>query len=235
VNVNKEYRDLTDALSQVRYLHVVPQLVREPDRSVGKKRDPYGGDFLEQLAMTNKKTLESRLRRITTGLQVAVPQLQKLELKRDEKGVPHLRGLYKHWRPNAGWQAEDQFSDGTLRLLGLLWSFLDGHSPLLLEEPELSLNVAVVRHVPRIISRMSRKGGRQIIVSTHSADLLADPGIALEEVLLIEPTDRGSEIGVAADNEQVRALVDGGLPVGEAALPRTAPTGVERLAEFGAS
>jgi hypothetical protein len=34
--------------------------------------------------------------------------------------VPHLRGLYSHWRKDAGWQTEEQFSDGTLRLLGLL-------------------------------------------------------------------------------------------------------------------
>ena len=42
--------------------------------------------------------------------------------------------MCEHWRPDAGWQTETQFSDGTLRLLGLLWSVLDGTGPLLLEE-----------------------------------------------------------------------------------------------------
>ena len=32
------------------------------------------------------------------------------------------------------------FSDGTLRLIGLLWALLDGTGPLLLEKPELSLH-----------------------------------------------------------------------------------------------
>ncbi len=103
LNANRPFRELQEFLAKVRYLHLVPHLVREPDRSVGRTRDPYGGDFLEQLATTNKRTLASRLRRITEALKIAVPQLEQLELHRDEKGVPHLRGLHRHWRPKAGW------------------------------------------------------------------------------------------------------------------------------------
>ena len=95
---------------------------------------------------------------------MAVPQLKDLELSRDERGVPHLRGLYEHWRANAGWQTEDQFSDGTLRLMGLLWVLLDGTEPLLLEEPELSLHPEVVRFIPAIMARLGRKAGRQVLV-----------------------------------------------------------------------
>jgi predicted ATP-dependent endonuclease of OLD family len=35
VNVNRDFRDVAEFFSSVRYLHIVPQLVREPDRSVG--------------------------------------------------------------------------------------------------------------------------------------------------------------------------------------------------------
>src|SRR5690606_33765464 len=52
VNVNKEFRELATFFASIRYLHLVPQLVREPDRSVGRANDPYGGDFLEQVAKT---------------------------------------------------------------------------------------------------------------------------------------------------------------------------------------
>jgi hypothetical protein len=121
VNVNRDFRDVAEFFSSVRYLHIVPQLVREPDRFVGKHDDPYGGDFLEQLARTQDKTQKSRLRRIQRALEVAVPQLTEIKLYRDDKGTPHLRGKYEHWRPQGAWQKEDQFSDGTLRLTGLLW------------------------------------------------------------------------------------------------------------------
>ncbi len=102
-------------------------------------------DFLKQIARTPDRTREAWLRRIQDALRVAVPQLDEIELKRDDRGTPHLRGKYAHWRPGGAWQKEDQFSDGTLRLMGLLWSMLEGTGPLLLEEPELSLHPEVVR------------------------------------------------------------------------------------------
>lgn len=233
VNANKDFRVVAEFLAQVRYMHLVPQLVREPERSIGRARDPYGGDFLEQIASTPERTRKSRLRKIQDALKIAVPQLKGLELERDVRGVPHLKGLYEHWRPGAGWQTEEQFSDGTLRLLGLLWILLDGKAPLLLEEPELSLHAAVVRHIPGMMARISRQGGRQVLVSTHSADLLSDQGISPEEVLLLEPSKEGTEVREARNDEQVRALLEGGLSMAEAVLPRTAPSAAEQLALFG--
>ena len=146
--------------------------------------------------------------------------------------MPHLRGLYQHWRPNAGWQSEEQFSDGTLRLFGLLWVFLDGTAPLLLEEPELSLHPEVVRQIPQMMARLGRKTGRQILVSSHSFELLSDTGIAPEEVLLLQPTVEGTSVSVASDDSQIRALLMGGVSVAEAVLPRTAPANAEQLALF---
>lgn len=233
VNANREFRVVNDFLAQVRYLHLVPQLVRDPDRSVGRVRDPFGGDFLEQLARTPKVTLDSRLRRIKEALRVAVPQLKELVLDRDVRGVPHLRGLYEHWRPKAGWQTEDQFSDGTLRLLGLLWVLLDGNAPLLLEEPELSLHTGVVRHIPRMIARLGRKAGRQVLLSTHSPDLLSDEGIAPEEVLLLEPSKEGTTVFIAKYDKEVRALLNAGASIADTVIPRTAPKRVLQLSLFG--
>jgi predicted ATPase len=232
VNVNKEFRVLQEALAKTQYLHIVPQIVRDPKRYQGGPQDPFGGDFLEQLAKTPKKTLDSRLRKITDALGVAVPQLSSLMLERDAAGRAHLKGLYEHWRPNAGWQNETQLSDGTLRLLGLLWKLLESTAPLLLEEPELSLHPAVVRHIPSMMARVTRKSGRQIIVSTHSADLLADEGIAAEEVLLLEPSKEETQVSLASDDVQIRALLEGGAAMADAVLPRTAPPHARQLALF---
>ncbi|MBI5501706.1 MAG: AAA family ATPase [Deltaproteobacteria bacterium] len=229
VNANRRFRPLQEFLSGVRYLHLVPQLVREPDRSVGRSGDPYGGDFLEQLARTPRKTLNSRLHRIQQALRVAVPQLKKIELGADPRGVPHLRGLYAHWRPNAGWQGEDQFSDGTLRLLGLLWSLLEGKAPLLLEEPELSLHAAIVRHIPGVMHRLTRGSARQVFVSTHSSELLSDDGIAPEEVLLLVPSKEDTSVSVASSDREIVALLAAGVSMADAVLPRAAPARPEQL------
>ena len=233
VNVNKDFRGVADFLSSVRYLHIVPQLVREPDRSVGRTNDPFGGDFLEQIARTPDKTQHARLRRILDTLKVAVPQISELELSRDNRGTPHLRGKYKHWRPQGAWQTEDLFSDGTLRLMGLLWAILDGNGPLLFEEPELSLHPEVVRFIPQMFARIQRRTGRQIILSTHSNDLLQDEGIGLDEILLLEPGEQGTSVHAAEDDRQIKSLVTGGLSIAEAAMPRTRPEKAEQLALFG--
>lgn len=233
INVNKQFREIAEFLGSVRYLHVVPQLVREPDRSVGRTNDPFGGDFLEQITRSQEKTRGARLRRIRDALSVAVPQLAELELARDLRGTPHLRGKYRHWRPQGAWQAEDQFSDGTLRLMGLLWAVLDGTGPLLLEEPELSLHPEVIRFLPQMFARIQRRFGRQVMISTHSTDLLSDEGIGVDEVLLLIPGDEGTTVQLAGNYEDVKALLDGGLSLGEAVMPKTSPENVQQLASFG--
>lgn len=229
VNVNREFRELVEFLGSVRYRHIVPQLVRDPDRSIGRENDPFGGDFLDQLARTQSRTLRSRLRRITKALQVAVPQLQELELLRDERGTPHLRGRYEHWRSQGAWQNEQDLSDGTLRLLGFLWSVIEGGGPLLLEEPELSLHPEVVRHLTQLIARAQRGGGRQIIMSTHSADLLQDRGIGMDEVLLLMPANEGTEVHAAGSKTEIRQLLEAGLSMADAAIPYTRPENSEQL------
>jgi predicted ATPase len=232
VNVNKDFRQVAEFFDSVRYLHIVPQLVREPDRSVGRRDDPFGGDFLEQVARTPARTQSSRLRRISDGLKVAVPQLQELELWRDDRGTPHLRGRYEHWRLRGAWQSERELSDGTLRLLGLLWAVLDGSGPLLLEEPELSLHPEVVRYIPQMFARIQRRSGRQLLVSTHSEELLRDEGIGLDEVLLLIPTGEGTKVKPAREYEEIPDLLRGGLSLAEAVIPHTRPQAVEQLGLF---
>jgi predicted ATPase len=157
INSNREFREIAEFFNTVSYYHIVPQLIRDPERSVGRKLDPYGGDFLEQIASVPRRTQESRLRRIQNALRVAVPQLQELTQYKDERGIPHLRAKYDHWRSKGAWQTEADFSDGTLRLMGLLWALLDGTGPLILEEPELSLHAEVVSRIPEMMASIQNQ------------------------------------------------------------------------------
>ena len=233
---NREFRDVADFFGSVRYYHIVPQLVREPERSRGYKADPFGGDLMEQIAKTNQPTRDARLRRILTALRVAVPQLRELKLDRDERGIAHLYGNYEHWRPQGAWQTESDFSDGTLRLLGLLWALLDGTGPLLLEEPELSLHPEIVGYIPQMmlhVQRGRKRTQRQVFMSTHSSDLLRDPGIAADEVLLTLPSAEGTEVKAGAEIEEIRHLLDSGLTAAEAVIPHTRPANAVQLSFWG--
>ena len=116
INSNESFRDVSEYFQSTLYLHLVPQLVRHPEQfqPFEASEDPYGRHFLERIAKVTMRTREARLRKIEKVLRVAVPQLTNLTLMKDELGVPHLEVLYEHWRPGAGKQQEDQFSDGTL-------------------------------------------------------------------------------------------------------------------------
>ena len=235
INANAAFREMARFFQTITYLHLVPQLLRFADSIQGRvvEDDPFGQGFLERIAKTPEKTRSSRLRKIEDALKIAVPQLKELKFIRDETtGRPHLQALYSHWRPNAGLQREDQFSDGTLRLLGFLWSLLEGDSLLLLEEPELSLHTEIVSQLAALISRMQKSQRRQIFVSTHSESLLREPGIDGREILLLTPAKEGTEVKIASDLEHVRELLANGLTAGEVVLSTTRPENAKQLSLF---
>lgn len=231
ISANAKFREVARFFESIKYLHLVPQLLRHPEafQGPGVPEDPYGRNFLELMAKTPEKTRRSRLRRIEAALREAVPHLKNLTDTKDDAGVPHLEAVYEHWRPNAGRQREDQFSDGTLRLIGLFWSLLEGDSPLLLEEPELSLHAAIVSRLPALFFRLQRKRKRQVFVSTHSWEILSQKEIGGEEVLMLEPDPEGTTARVASDVEEVRKMLEGGLSIADAALPRTTPPALGQL------
>jgi predicted ATPase len=237
VTANRDFRQLAEFFRSIQYLHAVPHLIREglaaPDHRIGQ--DPYGRDLLKRISETNPRSRESRLKKIEIALEQITPQLRDLELCRDVQGRPHLQARFEHWRPQGAFQQETQFSDGTLRLIGLFWSLLDDGGPLLLEEPELSLHSQVVQQLAPLIHRLQqrgrpreRDGQRQILLSTHSVELLSDEGIAPEEIVLIMPGKEGSRAAVGHRVKEVRETMEAGLPAA-AAVRRTVSSSPRQL------
>lgn len=220
VAANRSFRTVADFLAKIAYLHLTPELIRDRERVRPRVADPLGSDLLDRVVRTPKLALSKRMHRINTVLRAALPELDRVDVESREGAPPHLWMRFKDWRPTAGAQNERQLSDGTLRLFGFLWALLDGDGPLILEEPEMSLHPGVVRHLASLIYAES---SRQTIISTHSADFLSDEGIAPEEVLLLAPTTEGTEVSLASNDTQIRALLEGGLSIADAVLPSTAP------------
>lgn len=234
INDNAKFRALAAFFSETTYLHLVPQLLKHGDEISGRivENDPFGQGLLQKIARTPGPTRAARLKRIGAALQVAVPQFKQLEYEQDPvTGSPHLRANFEHWRVHGSWQREDQFSDGTLRLLGLLWALQDGDGLLLLEEPELSLNDAITEHIPLLIDRVLRKrrSGRQVLISTHSDNLIAAVGDP-SAILLIEPGPNGSTVR-GADARETEEMTHG-LNAAEVMLPRTRPNALDQLGLF---
>lgn len=232
VQSNKNFRTLAEFFSGVTYLHVVPQLIKFGDLIGGRtiENDPFGQGFMERLAKTPERTRESRLRRIEKALKGIVKNLNELSFTIDETGRPHLQIKYEHHRPGGARQLEDQFSDGTLRLIALFWLLLDGDTLLLLEEPELSLNEDIVRSLPLLISQMQstrKKAKRQIIVATHSSAMLENPGIDGHSLLILDPTLEGTTIRGPSEPEII--AMEAGFSAAETVLSNSQRINGNRL------
>lgn len=235
VNANKNFRELYDFFATIQYRHILPQLVREPKAfsPAPVTNDPFGRDLVFSIAKTPENVRKSRLTKINDALKAAVPNFEDLQVVRDNDGLPHLQVKYSHWCLQGAKQQENVFSDGTLRLIALLWSLFDAEGPLLLEEPELSLHDGVVSLLPGIFARIDKgrkKKGRQIFVTTHSTSLLSDPGIGSNEVLLLEPGKEG--VSVRKADVQERDLMQKGLTAADVMLPKTRPKNLQQLSLF---
>ncbi len=232
INLNKDFREVVSFFQNISYQHLLPQVVRDPQgfSSAPVSNDPFGRDFLQRVENTRSNYRDSRLNKIQEALKIAVPQLNELKVERDKFGVPHLLGLFEHWRPHAAKQNEVQFSDGTLRLFGLLWSFFEGDGMLLLEEPELSLHSEVVRQFPAMIEKINKRRkvkSRQVVISTYSEEMLSDEGIGGEEVIRLEPSINGTLLKSASADEKKQ--LESGLTVADVMIPKTTPQNIQQL------
>lgn len=236
VTSNQKFRELRIFFSNIEYLNVIPQLVREQAslQLSADKEDYYGRNFLQRLAQMNKTTCAAYFKRVNEVLKKAVPQLDELNLVFDQMGTPHLEARYEHWRAKGSKQQENQFSDGTLRLIGFLFALLDNKGVVLLEEPETNLHSAIVAQLPAFIAKLqrSKKETRQVFITTHSYEMLSNEGISGEEVVLLKPSQEGTEVINAASIKEVNDELNAGFTIADSVIPYTKPSQVEGLSDI---
>lgn len=99
----------------------------------------------------------------------------------------------------------NQLSEGTLRFLWLVTILLSPHAPALtlLDEPEVSLHPELLKILAALLQDVS--AGQQIIVATHSPDLIH--WLAPEEVLVVEKTEGQSRFAWA-DEMDIESWLD---------------------------
>jgi len=117
-------------------------------------------------------------------------------------------------------------------MIGLFWSLLEEDSPLLLEEPELSLHAEIIRRLPRSHISTCGAGGSVKFLSAPQLGSSLTEGYWGEEVIMLERGQQGTEARLASGDSEVRDLLEGGLSIADAALPRTGPPGLGQLGPF---
>ena len=235
VSSNKDFRSVSKILSSVRYVHLVPQIIKNYKPRQDGIEDPFGSGLLIKLAKTDKDTRDRRLNEIAKTLRIAIPQIADLSFSHDKAGNPHLQAGYSHWRPRPARLDEREFSDGTLRLIGMLWLLQEAASSsriVLLEEPELSLHTSIVRQLPTILYKMTRSCGSQVILSTHSSEMLQDPGLGIDEVVILQPGKEGTIVTSVAKKVDIEDFRAADMNIDEIVEPLTEPLEVWRFSQL---
>jgi predicted ATPase len=205
-----EFRPLYDSLSRMGFYNLNPDRVRDlqsPDPGDLLSRD--GGNIasvlrqLREHSPTAKQRIEEYLTKIAAGVRHVEPRAigprETLEFDQQTGG--------RSWSFLAA-----NMSDGTLRVLGVLVALFqssNGHMrpvPLVaIEEPEAALHPAAAGVLLDALIEASRS--TQVLVTSHSPDLLENDRIPAESILAVTSGDDGTRIG-PLDDVGVSALRD---------------------------
>lgn len=226
ISANQGFRPIAEYFAKVNYFHLVPRVIRHgrPGADLGARE--FGSSMIADMNATPSRTRNAWFRRITTALVSAVPGFESLELEVDSTGRPHLIAGYRNWRRNPSEQDETDFSDGTLRLIGLLRTIVSAPANggiLLLEEPELSLDTAIVRRLASLPAAAQRGTSMQVVLSTHAPELLDDEGVGEDGVLVLRVTDDGTTASLLSQIEDAGPEIEAEIPFSEIASALISP------------
>lgn len=194
------FRPLYDALSTMGFYNLSPASIRDlqpPDPGDLLQRD--GGNLPSVLASLKrndpllKARIEEYLAQVVPGItgvdsKVIGPR-ETLEFRQ------HVAGAKNPWRFIAA-----NMSDGTLRALGVLVALFqsssEGHGRSLLvgiEEPETALHPAAAGVL--IDGLKDASAFRQVLVTSHSPDLLDNDTISADQLLAVVAEEGETKIG----------------------------------------
>lgn len=199
------FRPVFDALTAMGFYNLNPKLMRELQKPQdGRLLRPAGENIASVIGHLEKMSPPAQMTLIQEYLHLVAPMvygverksigpMETLEFRQDMAGSKHP------WRFLA-----QNMSDGTLRALGVLTALLQGnvdYAPTLIgiEEPETALHPAASAALREALVRASAT--TQVLVTSHSPDLLDDRDIDADAVLAvvsetgetkIAPLDEGS-------------------------------------------
>jgi predicted ATPase len=215
----QDFRPVYEAFSRMGFYNLNPERIRDlqpPDAGDLLARDGSNiASVLGQLASHDKATkqrIESYLGKVVPGVygvdvKVIGPK-ETLEFRQQ------VAGSKDPWRFLAS-----NMSDGTLRALGILVALFQASNngkrkvPLVgVEEPEVALHPAAAGVLLDSLRDASHK--TQVIVTSHSPDLLDDEDIDTDSILAVVSEAGVTEIG-PLDSAGRSALVDRLYTAGE--------------------
>ena len=190
-----EFFRVLEELTRMRFYSPVPDRIREP-------QDPTEGNILLPDG-SNAVSVVRELRRhhsedyalLCELLGIIVPGVASVTAR----SVGNKETLQFHqlvddqenpWRFDPG-----NMSDGTIRVLAILLAMYqpNGASLIAIEEPESTVHPAAADVIVDVLRAGSRRS--QVLVTTHSPDILDSTSIASSEIRVVEKVDGRTELG----------------------------------------
>jgi len=209
-----EFRPLYDDLSHMGFYNLNPDEIRELQPSdIGEVLKRDGSNLSSVLSLMDKEDKDAR-EQIVEFLSKVVPGIQDVDVKHlGKKETLEFRQRVgtnsEPWRFTA-----ENMSDGTLRALGVLTALFQTKkvSFVGIEEPEVAVHpgaAGVIRDGLRSASKRM-----QVVVTSHSPDLLDDKNIRDNNILAVINKNGETKLGQLdkAGRESVR---DGLYTAGE--------------------
>ena len=173
IDQRRALTDLYMGLVGLRFYHIFPNTIREPQKVASPYPLDEGGHNLASVLRELKKRRPSAMDRLKTALHDLIPSVTDLRVV---SAGGYLVTQLRHGEPSgegtSAWFDLTQESDGTVRLLGLLVALYQ-YPPLSLigiEEPELTVHPGALMVLADLFQEATRRS--QILVTTHSPDLI---------------------------------------------------------------
>ena len=218
-------------LAGIRYIHPNPKKMLER----ADRYDPdHGTGFFQHAGRFSDRKLDFVVKRIRPIMASVVPEIPNLSYQRMGLGTEVVFYSDTPVRGASGVYSHEQFSEGTLRLLGLLFDLATlprDTSVVLIEEPETFLQASVVRSLPSLLAEVAMDRDVQMIISTHSPELI-DSELVLPSQVLMLRSENGETTGQLlseSNDPRIKAAVSAGLPKTQgidAVNGRTLPLGI---------
>jgi len=194
-------RNVENHLSNMRFYHIFPNELREPQ----KFAEPYPlSEHGENLASVLREMIKGDsqyLVDLRNALSRAVPGVADFQV------TPvggYLVVKLKHQGAGSNrrgaWFDLSQESDGTLRILALLASLFQDPSPSLVavEEPELTVHPGALAVLADYLKEAALR--TQILITTHSPELI--DRLPIESLRAVECIDGVTKVGMVAEHQR---------------------------------
>ena len=217
-------------LAGIRYIHPNPKKMLER----ADRYDPdHGTGFFQHAGRFSDQQLDAVVDRIRPIMAAVVPEIPNLSYQRMGLGTELVFYSDTPVRGASGVYSHEQFSEGTLRLLGMLFDLATlprDTSVVLIEEPETFLQASVVRSLPSLLAEVAMNRDVQMVISTHSPELIDSELVLPSQVLMLrsENGETTGELLSESNDPRIKAVVSAGLPKSQgidAVNGRTIPLG----------